>query len=366
MDYQKREEKAVRAIKKAIPSSLKSGMLKQSKGMFAELYQSSVFPKHYCAVAIDGVGTKLILAQAMNKYDTIGIDLVAMSANDLATLGAVAPFMFLDYLAVQSKVEEKYAGHILKGMVKGLQQCDASKILRNSVRINLGKGETASVDELMGGIREGYGFDIAGAMIGFIEKRKLNTKVSVGDKIIALASSGPHSNAYTDLRLKLLKGEFEKRKEFRKNYKGRFRLNADYKGKTIGNWLLEPTKIYLKTMAAIASKYKVVGINNTGYGLKNLNRVHQKVAFHINNPMKPQPIFELVQKEAKYSDKEMYQRFNMGMGFFIIAKKKDAPNVLKLARKMGEKAQIVGDVRKSNVTQTILIKNKKKIACRGY
>jgi len=129
---------------------------------------------------------------------------------------------------------------------------------------------------------------------------------------------------------------------------------------------LEPTKIYLKTMAAIASKYKVVGINNTGYGLKNLNRVHQKVAFHINNPMKPQPIFELVQKEAKYSDKEMYQRFNMGMGFFIIAKKKDAPNVLKLARKMGEKAQIVGDVRKSNVTQTILIKNKKKIACRGY
>src|SRR3989344_2973253 len=366
MDYQKREEKAVRAIKKAIPSSLKRDMLKQSKGMFAELYQSSVFQKHYCAVAIDGVGTKLILAQAMNRYDTIGIDLVAMSANDLATLGAVAPFMFLDYLAVQSKVEEKYAGHILKGIVKGLQQCDASKILRNSIKINLGKGETASVDELMGGIKEGYGFDVAGAMIGFLEKKKLNTKVSVGDKIIALASSGPHSNAYTDLRLKLLKGEFEKREEFRKQYKGKYRLDSKYKGKAIGEQLLAPTRIYLKTMAAIADKYKVVGINNTGYGLKNFNRIAQKVSFCINNPIRPQEIFELVQKEARYSDKEMYQRFNMGMGFFIIAKKKDAGNILALARKMGEKAQIVGEVRKSDVTQTVLIKNNKKIIYKGY
>src|SRR3989344_5206317 len=187
-NYQKREAKAVSAIKKAIPSSLKSNMLPISKGMFAELYENDeAFPNHYLACAIDGVGTKLVLAEAMGIYDTVGIDLVAMSANDLATLGAVNPFLFVDYLAVQEKIEEKgLTGPIIKGIVKGLEQSECSAILRNSIKINLGKGETASVDELISAIKPGYGFDIAGAMIGFIEKDKLNTKISVGDKIIAL------------------------------------------------------------------------------------------------------------------------------------------------------------------------------------
>src|SRR3989338_3780747 len=128
-DYQKREAKAVDAIKKAIPSSLKQNMLPISKGMFAELYESKVLPKHYLACAIDGVGTKIILAEAMHKFDTVGIDLVAMSANDLATLGAVSPFLFVDYFAVQEKIEEEgLTGEIMKGIVKGLEQCDSSGI----------------------------------------------------------------------------------------------------------------------------------------------------------------------------------------------------------------------------------------------
>src|SRR3989338_9004345 len=239
-DYQHRESKAVSAIKKAIPQKLKQSMNPVSDGMFAELFENNeVFPNHFMACAIDGVGTKLILAEAMGKYGTVGIDLVAMSANDLATLGAVSPFLFVDYLAVQEKIEEKgLTGPIIKGIVNGLEQCDCSNVLRNSIKINLGKGETASVDELIHGTKPGYAFDLAGAMIGFIEKAKLRTTVNVGDQIIAFKSSGPHSNGYTDLRLRLLKGEFETRKEFKKRYKGRFKLDDKFDGSTIGKILL--------------------------------------------------------------------------------------------------------------------------------
>ena len=364
MPYQDRESKAVDAIKKAIPSSLKKDMLKQSKGMFAELYETKILPKHYVATAIDGVGTKIILAEAMHKFDTIGIDLVAMSANDLATLGAVSPFLFMDYLACQSKLqEEKITASIIKGMVDGLKQCDSSNILRNSVRINFGKGETASVDELIDATRHGYGFDIAGCMIGFIEKAKIkNKKISVGDKIIALPSSGPHSNGYTELRYHLLNGDFEARAEFKKLYRGRFSLHDEFDNSTIGEVLLKPTKIYLQTLAKISKNHDVFGANNTGYGLKNLNRFHGNFEFIINKPLKPQAIFELMQKESNFSDKEMYEAFNMGMGFFVICKNKDADNILQIAKE----GRIAGEVRKSNKTLTVLEKNSKKIVFEGY
>lgn len=361
--YQDVEAKAVDAIKKAIPSSLKQDMIKQSQGMFAELYESKILPKHYVATAIDGVGTKIIIAEAMHKFDTIGIDCVAMSANDLATLGAVNPFLFMDYLACQSKVEEeKLTGEIIKGVVKGLQQCNSSNILRNSIRINFGKGETASVDELISSAT-GYGFDIAGCMIGFVEKSKFKKqKINAGDKIIALRSSGAHSNGYTDLRLNLLNGDFEQRQEFKKRYKGRFSLDDKFDGSAIGKILLEPTKIYIETMAKISKNFDVAGFNNTGYGLKNLNRANANVEFRINKPLKPQPIFQLMQKESGFTDKEMYETFNMGMGFFAVCRKQDADKILQIAKD----AAIVGEVRKSNKTITVLEKNNKKIVFEGY
>jgi len=364
LNYQGRETKAVDAIKKGIPCSLKKNMVASSKGMFAELYENNeVFPKHYIATAIDGVGTKIIIAQAMKKFDTIGIDCVAMNANDLATLGAVSPFLFMDYLACQSKTqEEKITGEIIKGVVKGLEQCDASNILRNSVRVNFGKGETASVDELIGS-PNGYGFDIAGCMIGFIEKNKLKKqKIMPGNKVIALKSSGPHSNGYTDLRLNLLNGDFEARAEFKKRYKGRFSLDDKFDGSTIGKILLEPTKIYTATMAKISKKFDVVGFNNTGYGLKNLNRAKEKVEFRINKPLKPQPIFELMQKESGFSDEQMYKTFNMGMGFFVICGKNDADDILGIAKD----ADVVGEVKNSSKTIAVLEKNNKKIVFEGY
>jgi phosphoribosylformylglycinamidine cyclo-ligase len=361
--YQDAESKAVDAIKKAIPSSLKSNMLPQSKGMFAELYENDAFPHHYLATAIDGVGTKIIIAEAMQKFDTIGIDCVAMNANDLATLGAISPFLFMDYLACQPKIQhEKITGDIIKGMVKGLEQCNASNILRNSISVNFGKGETASVDELLSST-SGYGFDIAGCMIGFVEKKRLaKQKITTGQKIIAFRSSGPHSNGYTDLRRCLLNGDFETRKEFKKLYKGKFSLDSKFDGSTIGKILLEPTKIYIEAMAKISKNFDVVGINNTGYGLKNFNRIKEKAEFRINKPLKPQPIFGLMQKESKFTDEQMYSTFNMGMGFFVVCGKEDSDDILQIAKE----AYVVGEIRKSNRTITVLEKNNRKIVFDGY
>lgn len=365
INYQERESKAVSAIKKAIPPSLKKDMLAESRGMFAELYSNDeVFPNHYIASAIDGVGTKVLIAEAMGKYDTIGIDCVAMNANDLATLGAINPFLFMDCITCQNKIEEEaITGEIVKGMSKALEECDASKILRNSIRINFGKGETASADELISSFNEGYGIDLVGSMVGFIGKNKIkNRKINLGDKIIALPSSGAHSNGYTSLRHHLLNGNFETRKGFKNLYKGKYDLNDKFDNSTIGKRLLEPTKIYLQTIAKISREFDVIGINNTGYGLKNFNRIGGNFEFLIDAPLKPQPIFELMKKESKFTDMEMYETFNMGMGFFVICRKEDADKILQIVKE----GKAIGEVRKAIKQRTILVKGSNKISFEGY
>ncbi|MBI2101335.1 hypothetical protein HYT53_01880 [Candidatus Woesearchaeota archaeon] len=325
---------------------------------------NEVFPRHYLASTIDGVGTKSIIAELMDEYGTIGIDCVAVNANDLATLGAVSPFLFMDCILCQPEILEKaITGDIVRGMSKGLEQCNASNILRNSIKINFGKGETASVDELLSSPKRGYAFEAFGSMVGFILKNKFaKHKIMAGDKIIALKSSGAHSNGYTDLRRHLLKGDFETRQEYKRLYKGRFSLHDRFDGSTIGKILLEPTKIYIQTMAKISKNFDVAGFNNTGYGLKNLNRAKENVEFRINKPLKPQPIFELMQKESGFTDEHMYSTFNMGMGFFVVCDKKDADDILNIAKE----ADVVGEVRKSNKAITILEKNSKKIMFEGY
>lgn len=360
--YSGRESKAVDAIKKAIPSSLKRDMLKESKGMSAELYENKVFPNHYLGCAIDGVGTKLILAEALEKYDTIGIDCVAMSANDLATFGKMSPFLFMDCISCQSKIQEnKITGDIVKGISKGLEQCDASTILKNSIRMNFGKGETASVDELLSSPKQGCGFDVVGCMIGFIPKSTF-PNLKEGDKIISLPSSGPHSNGYTSLRHNLLKGDFETRKEYKKFYKGKHLLEDEVEGRTLGDWLLEPTRIYVKEMANISSQFSVLGVNNTGYGLKNLNRLPGSFQFVLDAVPKPPPFFSCFQKETGYSDEQMYTTFNMGMGFFVVVREENVDSVLDMVKD----AQLIGSVKKSPKKATVLHKDGKKIILEGY
>ncbi|MFH1133715.1 MAG: AIR synthase-related protein [Nanoarchaeota archaeon] len=340
--YDKRESFAVSKIKEAIPQWLlrdRTGL----QGLFADLHQNDeVFPNHLLASSVDGVGTKLLIAEAMGVHDTIGIDLVAMNVNDLATLGKVSPFLFINYIACQERIEEEgITGSIMSGIVKGLEQSDASGILTQNIRLNMGKGETASVDELLGGLREGYGFDVAAAMVGFIRKEDL--RQPGGDTLIAFESSGPHSNGFTELRHLLLKGDFEARERFRRHYRGRFSLDDEYEGKTIGRWLLEPTKIYLRAMAAIAKEHPVFGLNNTGYGLKNLTRITTH-DFRLRKVLEPQPIFKLLKKESGYSDEKLYSTFNMGMGFFVMCQKQDADSILSIAARHGVRGEVIGAI----------------------
>jgi phosphoribosylformylglycinamidine cyclo-ligase len=227
--------------------------------------------------------------------------------------------------------------------------------------MNFGKGETASVDELMSGINPGYGFDIAGGMIGFVPKKGFGFKVKPGQKIIALKSSGLHSNGYTDARLKLLNGDFEPRERFKKRYNGKFKLDDDFNGTTIGKSLLEPTRIYVEDMARISKDHDVIALNNTGYGLKNLNRLTGKFEFVIDDPIKPAPIFDLIQKESKFSDEEMYRKFNMSQGFFIISDSEAADDILQKVKY----GKVIGEVKKSDKTRTIL-KKEKDIVFEGY
>ncbi len=363
MSYQDSESKAVDALKKAIPDSLKKDMLPLSKGLSAEIYQNDeVFPNHYLACAIDSAGTKVMLAELMDKYDTIGIDCVAMSANDLATFGSMSPFLFMDCLSTQKKIQERsLTAEIMKGIVKGLEECDASSIFRNSISLNLGKGETASVHELLDSPRAAHAFDLVGCMIGFIPKNKLYAELHDGDTIIALPSSGAHCNGFTDLRHHILDDTFESREEFRKLYKGKHTIDDTYNGKKIGNLLLEPTKLYVRDMALISKDHDVVGVNNTGYGLKNLNRLPGEFQMIIDNAPEPLDIFKLMQQESQFSDEQMYSTFNMGMGFFVIAKKQDSENILQKIKG----SMKVGTVKKGKKS-TIFIKEGKKIVFEGY
>ncbi len=353
-DYQQIEATAVKAIKDAIPAGLKSDMLPESKGLFVELYRSSVIPNHLVATAIDGVGSKVVLASAMGVYDTVGIDCVAMSANDKAGHpgnGKIAPFLYMDYLAAQHKIEEEgLTGPIMEGLVKGLKAADVGDIIRMKVRLNLGKGETASLDEIIAGPKAGYGFDLAGAMVGLIEKRRVRLDLTPrpGDEIIAFQSSGGHSNGYTDFRLYLLNGDFEERPEFRKRYKGKHSLDDKMAGggKTIGEELLTPTRIYSKLMAEIAGEdISVIGINNTGYGLHNFNRVGRDVQYVITDPMEAQAIFKLMQEESGFDDEKMFRKFNMGMGFFVITDSKNTDRILAITSRYDVPAARVGEVR---------------------
>ena len=361
-NYHKREAEAVNALKNIIPDKLKAE-IPISKGMFASLIECPE-KNHYLVTANDGAGTKPILAIAMNKFDTIGIDMVAMVANDIATLGNVIDLTLMNYLPCQAKIQkEKITAEIMKGVVAGCELAGAK----------IGKGETASVDEILGSPKSGYGFDIAGVMTGFIEKNNiLQKKVKPGYKIIGFQSSGGHCNGYTGFRLNLLNGDFEERPEIKKLYKGKYSLNDKVPGtnQTIGEALLFPTRIYSKMMRAIGEKFPYIqGVNITGYGLKNFNRVGENLVFHLydNWLFEPQPIFQLYASETGIPDEKLYESCNMGLGFAIMVAHEDLDKVFEIAKRNGEIARIIGEVESSRFgNSTILHKNQKEIYFYGY
>lgn len=274
------------------------------------------FGEYALSMCTDSIGSKGMIADAMKKWDTIGIDCVAMNVNDMICIGA-KPMAFVDYFAVEKHDKEK-AQEIGKGLSKGAEIAGVSII----------GGEVATLPEIV------KGFDLAGTCLGYVEKSRIITgkDIAIGDAIIGLRSSGIHSNGLT-LARKIVKS---KKLTYNHNFPG-----TEIK---IGEELLKPTRIYVKEILDVLEKFEVKGMAHiTGGGLRNLPRLKRNVEFRINSPLKPQEVFPILQKLGNVKDTEMYQTFNMGMGFSIIADKGDAEGILKLLKGKIE-AKIVGEV----------------------
>jgi phosphoribosylformylglycinamidine cyclo-ligase len=288
----------------------------------------------------DGVGTKLKIAQLVNKHDTIGIDLVAMSANDVVVQGA-EPLFFLDYLST-GKIELEKSVQVIDGIVQGCIQAGCTLL----------GGETAEMPSFY---RKGE-YDLAGFCVGVVESDKLidGSAISINDRIIGLASSGLHSNGFSLARKVLLE-------------KGKLGINDRVSGlnKTIGLELLEPTRIYVKSLLNLFKTFNVKGlVHVTGGGFyDNIPRIiPQACRCVINkNSWDVPPIFNVIRDMGDIEEREMFRVFNMGIGMMIIVSEKECPEVLEQLKMqaLGEKACLIGVVekREANQDQVILTEN---------
>jgi len=272
----------------------------------------------------DGVGTKLKLAFEMDKHDTIGIDAVAMCVNDVVVTGA-EPLFFLDYLACGKLVPEKIEA-IVKGVADGCEQAGCALI----------GGETA---EMPGMYPDGE-YDIAGFAVGIVDKKKAidGSAIAPGDAVIGLASSGVHSNGFSLVRKLLLE---------KQGYRLTDKL-PELEGRTLGDVLLEPTRIYVKTVLRLLESVQVKGMAHiTGGGfIENIPRVlPEGVNVDIERGAWPvPPIFGIMQRDGAISDRDMFTTFNMGIGMVLVVPAGQAERAVALAGECGDKAYAIGKV----------------------
>lgn len=276
------EERFIRTLISQISFSRSDYRQLPIKFGFTGLFE---FGEHYIAVNTDGVGSKVIVANTMRKWDTIAIDCIAMNVNDTITVGA-EPVAFVDYLSISS-YDMEMAKQIGEGLNRGAELTNVSIL----------GGETATLPEIT------KGMDLAGTSIGIVRKDKLisGDDVREGDLIFGIPSSGIHSNGLT-----LARRVFQD-------------LNEEVHGVRIGMELLKPTRIYVRDVLPVLARCRVHGMAHiTGGGLLNILRV-KRMKYVIDSPLKPQWIFEEIASRGDVSDYEMYRTFNMGMGFTIIA-----------------------------------------------
>jgi len=314
-----KEEKAIKQILSSIKNKRK-GIGKPLGGHYAGLIE---FGDYALVLCTDGVGSKVEIANKIKKWDTVGIDCIAMNVNDAICVGA-EPLAFVDYLAIEDPIPN-VTKEIGKGLSLGAELSNISII----------GGETASLPDII------KGFDLAGTCLGYVKKTNIVTgdKIKSGDVIIGLSSNGIHSNGYTLVRKVI--------KKMKLKYSDKF-PDKIYRGKTVGEVLLEPTQIYVKEAIELMKKIKVHGLAHiTGGGLKNLSRLNKNVKFVLDNPFKPQPIFEFLQKHGNIDDKEMYQTFNMGMGLAIIVSESDMSKSIKILKNFSKSdVKVVGKIQK--------------------
>ncbi len=267
------------------------------------------------AVATDGVGTKVLVAQMLGRYDTIGIDCVAMNVNDVVCVGA-RPFLFLDYLAVE-KVRPEVTQAIGKGLAEGARQAGVAVV----------GGELAQLPTLIRGVQEGVGLDLVGFCLGLVHPDQViaGDDLEPGDVLIGLPSSGIHSNGLSLARKVLFDRAGLKPDQF-----------VDDIGTTVGEELLTPTRIYVRTVTALMETVPVKGLFHiTGGGLLNLLRSRTPVTVTVTRWAPVPPIFGLIQKLGSVPEEEMWTTFNMGIGFCTIVAEKDADRALSLLKDEG-------------------------------
>ena len=306
-----------RAGKKTYSSAVLAGI-----GGFSAAFS---IPKGYknpvLVSCTDGVGTKLKIAFALGKHNTIGIDLVAMSVNDLITCGA-KPLFFLDYFAT-GKLHSIQAREVLKGIIEGCKISNCALI----------GGETAEMPDFY----PPGEYDLSGFAVGVVERSKIidGRKINPGDAVIGLASSGLHSNGFSLVRKLILQKEWKK----------------------FGKVLLKPTKIYTKVMSKLIGKRNIKGIAHiTGGGLlENIPRILPSGTGIIikKGSWQVPPIFKLLQKRGNIPEREMYKTFNMGIGMVLIVPLSQASKILRVANRY-EKAYIIGRVVKGKQEVQIL------------
>ncbi len=317
----------VRAAHKALAKKLET-TFKTRKGKIG----GPIFPiGHYAGLIdighgqvlslhVDSVGTKVIIAQMMRKYDTIGIDCVAMCANDLICTGS-EPIAFLDYLAL-SKPNPALVDDLAEGIVEGAKQAGIAVV----------GGETAIVPDLL----SEFGIDLTGMAAGVSSKRDLvlGDKARKGDAVIGVASSGIHSNGLTLARKVLLRNHSLKEK-------------VPELGRSIGEALLEPTRIYVKPVMEVLRNVEVHGLAHiTGGAFTKLDRIvsQAKLGAGLDNFPSAPEIFRIIQKEGRVPDSEMYRTFNMGVGFIVICPQDEADHVIRMFKKHSQQAFRLGRV----------------------
>ena len=316
--------RAVELMKQHIARTETDGVL-SGIGGFGGLFQPNLggMTQPVFVSGTDGVGTKLKLAFLLNRHDTVGIDCVAMCVNDIICCGA-RPLFFLDYIACGKNIPERIAD-IVKGVCDGCVQSEAALI----------GGETAE----MPGFYPEDEYDLAGFSVGIVDKSKIidNRNMQAGDVVIALPSSGPHSNGYSLIR-KVFDVE---------NRDLTVRL-PELGGKTLGDALLAPTKIYVKPVLKLLETVSVRGISHiTGGGFyENIPRSIPKglCAVIDRRAVRVLPVFDLIAKEGNISERDMFNTFNMGVGMSIVVPESEADTALSLLHEAGEDAYIIGRI----------------------
>ena len=319
--------KAVELMKSHIARTLTSGVCSDVGG-FGGLFEldTTGMERPVLVSGTDGVGTKLKLAFIMDKHDTVGIDCVAMCVNDIICCGA-KPLFFLDYIACGKNIPERIA-QIVSGVAEGCVQSGAALI----------GGETAE----MPGFYPEDEYDLAGFSVGVVDKKAIidNSSMAAGDVVIALPSSGVHSNGFSLVR-----------KVFDVEDRDIKTPLESLGGKSIGETLLTPTRIYVKPMLELFKSVKVKGVSHiTGGGFyENIPRsIPQGLGAVIDkSAVKVLPVFELIAREGNIPERDMFNTFNMGVGMSVIVAEQEADKALEIRRAQGENAYVIGHVAKS-------------------